>query len=175
MSAVRSGSLSFLWFSLFDKEPSTRENSENHCERSRVKSGHTAVESAQKVITRSKAKQDNQLAKIVNQNRIDSLKLKRSGKINENLVDNKYKFISNLFPAEQELGDTLQLDDSSLAKTLFNDRSILNENSGKTLTDELSYFGGSNFLSSTVITIGNKTEKSICHCENRIPVAGRIR
>ena len=32
VSAVRSGSLSFLWFSLFDKVPSTRENSANHCE-----------------------------------------------------------------------------------------------------------------------------------------------
>ena len=57
--------------------------------------------------TRSKAKQDNQLAIIVDQNQIDSLKLKRSGEIKENLVDYKYKDISNPFPAEQELDDTL--------------------------------------------------------------------
>ena len=36
---------------------------------------NTSVESAQKFITRSKAKQDNQLAKIVDHNQIDSLKL----------------------------------------------------------------------------------------------------
>ena len=35
----------------------------------------------------------------------------------ENLVDNKYKDISNPFPLEQELDDTLQLDESSLDKT----------------------------------------------------------
>ena len=32
VSALRSGFLSFLCFSLLDNEPSTRENSENHCE-----------------------------------------------------------------------------------------------------------------------------------------------
>ena len=78
---------------------------------------NTPVESAQKVITRSRAKQDNQLAKIVDQNQTDSLKLKRSGQIKENLVHNKYKDIFNPFPAEQELDDTLQLDDSSLDNT----------------------------------------------------------
>ena len=54
-----------------------------------MSNSNTPVESAQKVITRSKAKQDNQLEKIVDQNQIDSLKLRRSGKIKENLVDNK--------------------------------------------------------------------------------------
>ena len=49
---------------------------------------NTPVESAQKVIARSKAKQDNRLAKIVDQNQIYSLKLKRSCKLKENLVDN---------------------------------------------------------------------------------------
>ena len=78
------------------------------------------VESAQKVITRVKSKQDNRLAKIVDQNQKDSLK----AEIKENLVDNKYKDISNPFPAEQELDDTLQLNDSSSDKTLLNNRSI---------------------------------------------------
>ena len=41
-----------------------------------------------KIVTRSQAKEDNQLAEIVDQNKIDSLKLKGSGKIKENLVDN---------------------------------------------------------------------------------------
>ena len=130
------------------------------------------VESAQKVITRSKAKQDNQLAKIVDQNQIDSLKIKISGKIKAKLGDNKYKDISNPFPAEQELDDTLQLEDSSLEQTLNNNRSTSSENSSKTsgflssvcqdssivteysnqdqtLTKELSYFDESNLLSST--------------------------
>ena len=53
----------------------------------------------------------------MDQNKIDSSKLKRSGKIKENLVYNKYKDISNHFPPEQELDDTLQLDDLSLDKT----------------------------------------------------------
>ena len=138
------------------------------------------VESAQKVITRSKAKQDNQLTKIVDQDQIDSLKLKISGKNKENLVDYGYKDISNPFPAEQELDDTLQLDDSRFDKTLINDRSISSSsktsrfhssfcpnlsivtgsnNQDQTLTNELSYFDGSNLLSSTVITIENKTLK----------------
>ena len=82
-----------------------------------MSNSNTPVESAQKVITRSKAKQDNQLAKAVNQNQIDSMKLTRSGKIKENLVDNEYKDISNAFPAEQELDDTLQLDDLSSYKS----------------------------------------------------------
>ena len=58
-----------------------------------MSNSNTLVESAQKVITRSKAKHDNQLAKIMDQNRIDSLNLKRSGKIKENSVDNKYRDI----------------------------------------------------------------------------------
>ena len=147
-----------------------------------MSNSNTPVESAQKVITRSKAKQYNQLAKIVNQNQIDSLKLERSCKIKENLVDNKYKDIFNPFPADQELDDTLQLDYSILDKTLINNRSISSENSSKTtgfhfsfcrdlsivtgssnqdqtLTNESSYFDGSNLLSSTVITIDNKTLK----------------
>ena len=82
-----------------------------------MSNSNTPVESAQKDITRSKAKQDNQLAKAVNQNQIDSMKLTRSGKIKENLVDNEYKDISNAFPAEQELDDTLQLDDLSSYKS----------------------------------------------------------
>ena len=97
-----------------------------------MSNSNTPVESAQKVITLSKAKQDNQLAKIVDLNQIDSLKLKRSGKIKENLVDCKYKDISNTFPAEQELDNTLQLDDSRFDKTLINDRSISSEKSSKT-------------------------------------------
>ena len=147
-----------------------------------MSNSNAPVESDQKVITCSKAKQDNQLAKIVDQNQIDAFKVKRSGKIKENLVDNKQKGISNPFPAEQELDDTLQLDDSSLDKTLINDQSISSENSSKTsgfhsnfcpnlsimtgssnqdqtLTNELSYFNESNLLSSTVITIDNKTLK----------------
>ena len=61
------------------------------------------VEFTQKVITRSKAKQDNQLTKFVDQNQTESLKLKRSGKIKENLVDNKYKDISNAFPTDSPI------------------------------------------------------------------------
>ena len=53
----------------------------------------------------------------MDQNQIDSLKLKKSGKIKENLVDYKYKDTLNPFPAEQELYDTLQLDDSRFKKT----------------------------------------------------------
>ena len=53
-----------------------------------MSNSNTLVESAQNVITRSKAKQDNQLAKIVDQNQIDSLKLKISSKIKGNLIDN---------------------------------------------------------------------------------------
>ena len=68
-----------------------------------------------------------ELAKIVDHNQIDSVKLKISGKIKGNLVYNKYKDISNSFPAEQELDDTLQLDDSRFDKTLINDRSISSE------------------------------------------------
>ena len=60
----------------------------------------------------------------MDQNRIDSLKQRRSVKIKENSVDNKYKDISNPFPAEQELVGTLQLDDSSLDKTLINNQGI---------------------------------------------------
>ena len=67
----------------------------------------------------------------MNQNPIDSLKLKRSGKIKENLFDNKYKDISNPFPAKQELDGTLQLDDLSLDKTLINNRHISSKNSSK--------------------------------------------
>ena len=97
-----------------------------------MSNSNTPVESAQKVITRSKAKQDNQLPKIVDQNQIDSLKLKRSGKIKKNLVDYKYKDVLNTFSAEQELDNTLQLDDSRFDTTLINDRSISSENSSKT-------------------------------------------
>ena len=68
-------------------------------------------------VVKPNAKQGNQLAKIVDQNQLYSLKLKRSGKIKGNLVDNKYKDISNPFPAKQELDDTLQLDDSRFDKT----------------------------------------------------------
>ena len=89
---------------------------------------NTPVESAEKVITHSKAKRDNQLAKIVDQNQIDALKLKRSHKINENLVDNEFQDIFNSFPTEQEYDNTLQLDDSSLDKTLINTQSMLSKN-----------------------------------------------
>ena len=67
-----------------------------------MSNSNTPVESAQKVITRSKAKQDNQLAKFVDQNQIDSLKLKRSGKIKENLVDYKYKELKSLIIVNNE-------------------------------------------------------------------------
>ena len=75
----------------------------------------------------------------MDQNQIDSFKLKRSGKIKENLVDYKYKDISNTFPAKQELDTPLQLDDSRFDKTLINDRSISSETAQpqvSTLCDE---------------------------------------
>ena len=110
------------------------------------------------------------------------MKLKRSGKIKGNLVDNNYRDILNPFPAEQELDDTVELDDSLFYKSLINDRSISSENSSKTsgfhssfcpdlrilagssdqnqtLTNELSYFDGSNLKNSTVITLENRTLK----------------
>ena len=96
-------------------------------------------------------------------------------------TDNKCQNIPDPIHTEQELDNTLKLDDSSLDKTLINNQSISSENSEKTsgfhssfnpdlsivtgsgnqdetLTNELSYFDEFNLLSSTVITIDNKTE-----------------
>ena len=81
---------------------------------------NTPVQSAPKVITRSQPGQDSQLANIVDQKQKSFLKIKGSIKNRENLSDNMYQNIRKLFPTEQELDDTLQLDDSSLDKTLIN-------------------------------------------------------
>ena len=139
------------------------------------------LESTPKVIARSQAKQDSQLAKIIDLNQKGSLKIKPV-RNREYLTDNKCQNIPNLIPTEQELDNTLKLDDSSLDKTLINNQSISRENSEKTcgfhssfcsdlsivtgscnqdqtLTNELSYFDEFNLLSSTVITIDNKTLK----------------
>ena len=139
------------------------------------------LEFTPKVITPSQAKQDRQLAKIVDLNQKGSLKIKPITN-RESLNDNKCQNIPHLIPAEPELDNTLKLDDSSLDKTLINNQSISSENSEKTsgfhssfcpnlsivtgssnqdqtLKNELSYFDEFNLLSSTVITIDNKTLK----------------
>ena len=100
----------------------------------------------------------------------------------EYLTDNKCQNIPDQIPTEQDLDNTFKLDDSSLDKTLINNQSISRKNSGKTkgfhssccpvlsivtgssnqdqtLTNALSYFDEFNLLSSTVITIDNKTLK----------------
>ena len=91
---------------------------------------NTSVKSTLDVITRSQAKQDSGLAEIVNQSKKSPLKIK-SVKDRENVSDNKYQKIPNPFPNEQELYNCLQLDDSSLDKTLIDTQSMLSENSGK--------------------------------------------
>ena len=141
------------------------------------------LESTPKVITCSQAKQDSQLAKIVDLNQKGSLKIKPI-RNREYLTDNKCQNITDPIPTEQELDNTLKSDDSSLDKTLIDNQSISSENSEKTcgfhssfcpdlsivtgssnqdqtLTNELSYFYEFNLLSSTVITIDNKTERKI--------------
>ena len=85
-----------------------------------------SLESILKGITCSKAKQDSQLAKIVDQNQEGFVKIKGSVRIKENLAD-----IPDPISTEQELDNTLQLDGSSY-KTLINNQSISSENSGKT-------------------------------------------
>ena len=139
------------------------------------------LESTPKVITRSQAKQDSQLAKIVDLKQKGSLKIKPV-RSREYLADNKYKNIPDPIPTEQELDNTIKLGDLSLDKTLINNQSISSENSEKnsefhssfcpdlsnlpgssnqyqTLTNELFHFDESKLLSSTVVTIDNKTLK----------------
>ena len=89
------------------------------------------LESTPKVITRSQAKQDSQLAKIVDLNQKGSLKIKPV-KNREYLADNKCQNIPDPIPSEQELVNNLKLDDSSIDKTLTNNQSISSENSEKT-------------------------------------------
>ena len=139
------------------------------------------LESTPKVITRCQVKQDSQLAKIVDFNQKGSLKIKPI-RNREHLTDNKCQNIPDPIHTEQELDNTFKLDDSSLEETLIINQSISSENSEKTrgfyssfcpdlsivtgssdqdqtLTNELSYFDEFNLLSSTVITIDNKTLK----------------
>ena len=132
------------------------------------------LESIPKGITRSQAKQDSQLAKIVDLNQKGSLKRKPL-RNREYLSDNKRQNIPDPTPTEQELDNTLKLDDSSLEKAQINNQSISSENSEKTsgfhssfcpdlsivtsgssnqdknLTNESSYFDETNLLTSTVI------------------------
>ena len=89
------------------------------------------LETTLKVITRSQAKQDSQLAKIVDLNQEGCLKIKPV-RNREYLAYNKCQNIPDPIPTEQELDNTLMLDDSSLDKTLNNNRSISSENSEKT-------------------------------------------
>ena len=70
------------------------------------------LESTPKVVTRSQAKQDSQPAKIVDLNQKGNLKIKPI-RNREYLTDNKYQNIPDPIPTEQELDDTLKLDDSS--------------------------------------------------------------
>ena len=77
------------------------------------------LESTPKVITRSQAKQDSQLAKIVDLNQKGNLKIKPI-RNREYLTDNKCQNIPDPIPTEQELDNTLKLDDSCLDKTLIN-------------------------------------------------------
>ena len=139
------------------------------------------LESTPKFITLRQAKQDSQLAKIVALNQKGCLKTKPV-RNREYLADNKCHNIPDPIPTEQELYNTLRLDDSSLYKTLINNQSISSENLEKTSgfystfcpglstvsgssnqdqtrTNKLSYFDDFNLLSSTVITIDNKTLK----------------
>ena len=73
-------------------------------------------ESTPKVRTRSQAKQDSQLAKIVDLNQKACLKIKPV-RNREYLADDKCQNIPDPIPTEQELDNTLKLDDSSLDKT----------------------------------------------------------
>ena len=146
------------------------------------------LESTPKVITCSLAKQDSQLAKIVDLNQKGNLKIKPI-RNREYSTDNKCQNIPDPVPTEQELDNTLKLDDSNLDKTLINNQNISRENSEKTsgfhlsfcpdlsivtgssnqdqtLTNELSYFDEFNLLSSTVITVDNKTLKERLKTQN---------
>ena len=75
----------------------------------------------------------------------------------EYLADSKCLNIHDPIPTEEELDNTLKLDDSSFCPDL----SIVtgSSNQDQTLMNELSYFDEFNLLSSTVITIDNKTLK----------------
>ena len=53
---------------------------------------NTLVAFTPKMITHSEAKQDSQLAKIVDKNQKGSLKIKESVRIEEILSDNKYQY-----------------------------------------------------------------------------------
>ena len=70
------------------------------------------LESTPKVITRSQAKQDSQLAKIVDLNQKGNLKIKPI-RNREFLTDSKCQNIPDPIPTEQELDNTLKLDDLS--------------------------------------------------------------
>ena len=74
------------------------------------------LESTPKVITHSEAKQDSKLVKIVDLNHKGCLKIKPV-RNREYLDDNKCQNIPDPIPTEQELDNTLKLDDSSLDKT----------------------------------------------------------
>ena len=89
------------------------------------------LESTPKDIIRSQAKQDSQRAKIVDLNEKGNLKIKPI-RNREYLTDNKCQNILDPIPTEQELDNTLKLDDSSLDKTLISNQSISSENSEKT-------------------------------------------
>ena len=58
------------------------------------------LESNPKVITRSQAKQDSQLAKVVDLNQKGCLKTKESISNREYLADNKYRNIPDPIPTE---------------------------------------------------------------------------
>ena len=75
------------------------------------------LESTPKVITRSQAKQDSQLAKVVDLNQKGYLKIKEPVRNIVYSADNKYQDIPDSIPTEQELDNTFQLHDSSLDKT----------------------------------------------------------
>ena len=64
------------------------------------------LESTPKVITRSQAKQDSQLAKIVDLNQKGNLKIKPI-RNREYSTDNKCQNISDPIPTEQELDNSL--------------------------------------------------------------------
>ena len=75
-----------------------------------------SLESSPKVITRSQAKHNGQLAKLVDLNQKGSLKIKPV-RNRGYLSGNKCQNIPDPIPTEQELDNILKLDDSSLDKT----------------------------------------------------------
>ena len=74
------------------------------------------LESTPKVITCRQAQKDSQLAKIVDLNQKGSFEIKPI-RNREYLSNNKCQNIPDPIPTEQELDNTLKLDDSSLDKT----------------------------------------------------------